>query len=273
MKKIKINSKTIPEIIDRVRSGVVSISLLKEEKKISSGSGFLCKNRLVSNHHVFFDPDGNPLIGCRVRIHFGDNQLTSEQEVLEFSYEEFMKRLKAGSEEKDYDYAVFDVSEINYKSRYVFLLGDHKDIREGQKTLLMGYPFGGDNLTSHVGYVSSIYNDGKIDIIQLDASTNVGNSGGPLIDIKTKKTIGIVTRKQTGLADQFDELIKSFGKNTKVLSQMTGRIKFGGLDLMGTFLATQKQMEVIAISLKRASNTGIGYAFSCSELKKENFYK
>ena len=45
-----------------------------------------------------------------------------------------------------------------------------------------------------------------VDIIQLDASVNSSNSGGPLIHPESGDVFGIITRKATGLTDMFDEL-------------------------------------------------------------------
>lgn len=61
-----------------------------------------------------------------------------------------------------------------------------------------------------------------MNVIQLDASVNNGNSGGPLVDLNTKKVVGIVTRKDTGLYKQFDDLIASFDTNIEVLKKLQG---------------------------------------------------
>lgn len=259
-----------PGIIKKVKSGVVQIIFYRNGEKINSGSGFLCCNRLISNNHVFY-PDGIPLNDTTVGIRFG-NMLISDDDLIKISYEKFMKKLEAFSQPELSDYAILKLDEEECNGRYQFELIDHSNVKEGEEILIMGFPFGSRNLTSHIGYISSIYNNGVVDIIQLDASTNNGNSGGPVIDLKTCKVVGYVTRKQTGLAEQFDELIKSFDTNIEVLTRLKGTLRWGDLDIMDIFSASQRQMKSIAWNLKRASNTGIGFAFSCNKLMSESFY-
>lgn len=263
--------KSIPQIIKELKSGVVKISFYQGEKRVNSGSGFLCRERLISNNHVFFDPNNNPLEGTMVGIRLG-NMAVIEDDLIKMSYENFMEKLESSSSSENYDYSIFKINEIDYNKCFQFELGDHDDTEEGEQVLIMGYPFGLNNLTSHLGYASSIFNKGGINIIQLDASVNNGNSGGPLINIKTHKVVGIITRKQTGLAEQFDELIKSFDANIDLLLRLKGSLRWGGLDIMDIFSASQRQMKSIAWNIKRSSNVGIGFAFSCNKLKEEKFY-
>lgn len=265
-------SLDIPSTINKLKSGIVKITFYKNGTRVGSGSGFLCRGRLISNNHVFFGSNKEPLSGVIVGIRFGDMSL-SQDDVLKIPYEQFMDKLESGSTEENFDYAIFNIeSSVDFKTRYQFELEDNGEIREGFKILIMGYPFGESNITSHIGYVSSLYNNGKLDVIQLDASTNNGNSGGPVIDLETLKVVGIVTRKQTGLAEQFDELIKSFDTNLGALSRISGTMSLGGINIVDVFKVTQTQMKIISLNIKRSANSGIGYAYSCKELREEKFY-
>ncbi len=261
----------IPQIIKNLKSGVAKISFYKDGTRISSGSAFLCRKRLISNNHVFFDPNAKSLEGTIVSVRFG-NMNTREDDLIKMPYEDFMKKLENSSPTEMYDYSIFKLDQIDSNKYFQFELGDHNDIEEGEQVLIMGYPFDQINLTSHIGYISSIFNEKDINVIQLDASVNNGNSGGPLIDLKTYEVVGIISRKQTGLAEQFDELIKSFDDNINLLSRLKGTLRWGNLDIMDIFSVSQRQMQSIAWNLKRSSNVGIGFAFSCDKLKKEKFY-
>jgi hypothetical protein len=53
---------------------------------------------------------------------------------------------------------------------------------------------------------------------------NSGNSGGPLIDLKTGKVAGIITRAETGLLrEQFDRLLQALKDNQRILQRQQQR--------------------------------------------------
>ncbi|MDD5438168.1 MAG: serine protease [Patescibacteria group bacterium] len=253
---------SVPEIITEVSSGIVSITFLKAGSKIASGSAFLAKDMVISNNHIFHPGEGSFAPDVIVKLKVDNSEFT-------FKYSDLASYVVCGSPQEHDDYIVLDIRDNNFfKSKYQFELGTHKDIRTGEQVLIMGYPFEQEQLTSHIGYISAQYLEGGVNIMQLDASVNNGNSGGPLIDLRTKNVVGIITRKATGLVKQFDDLMDTFDKNAEILQKLEG-IAWGGLTI-GKILATsQQQMNEIAKNIKRSANVGIGYAFSCDKLKLE----
>jgi S1-C subfamily serine protease len=81
------------------------------------------------------------------------------------------------------------------------LLGDISRLIETTSVVAFGYPFGTDlalkegdfpNITVSTGHITSLRKlNGRLAAIQLDASLNEGNSGGPIID-SNGQVIGIV---------------------------------------------------------------------------------
>lgn len=259
----------IPAVIDKVKSGIIQFTFnTSVGEKISSGSGFISHGKLISNNHVFFDNKNQPLTGTRLHLRFGDFDPMSSN-INEYSYEDFMSNLSVGSDRDNFDFAVFNPPKgLDISERYQFDLTNHETVKEGEQILIMGFPFGRKYLTSHLGYISSIYELNGTNKLQLDASVNPGNSGGPLIDLKTLSVVGIVTRNITGLDDQFDELLRSFKINADVIKRITG-VSMSGVDVGSVLAVSQNQMSELAKSIKRNASVGIGVAYSTDLLKNE----
>jgi S1-C subfamily serine protease len=113
-------------------------------------------------------------------------------------YKEFAKRLVSGSDEKNFDFAILRLPEVLGRVSHRFAFADVNDMSVGSHIIFMGYPFDHLNLTCHEGIISSIYQSGPTRVLQLDASVNHSNSGGPLLDTESGRVLGIITRKTTG---------------------------------------------------------------------------
>ncbi len=257
----------IPDIIGEVNTGVVLVGFYIDSRKVGSGSAFVSKGKIISNNHVFHPPEGDFPLETVVKLRGSGTEFS-------FQYSDLATYVVCGSSIDNSDYIVLDIGDANFfDGKFQFELRSHVDVKIGEQILIMGYPFEHENLASHIGHVSAKHLEVDVNILQLDASVNNGNSGGPLIDLKTKKVVGIVTRKATGLAKQFDELIKSFDQNIEIFDKASQSIiTFDGINYKEAFKETQNQMKMIAVNLKRSSNVGIGYAFACDRLMSENFY-
>lgn len=81
-------------------------------------------------------------------------------------------------------------------------LGDDADVQETAPMTMFGYPFGrrlavqGErfpSITVNVGKVSALRKkQGKLEVIQLDAALNPGNSGGPVVD-ERGRLVGVIS--------------------------------------------------------------------------------
>jgi S1-C subfamily serine protease len=182
-------SMDFTKLINEIKSGVVHLLFMDSSgtKKIASGSGFLINNKLVTCDHVITQIF--PL-GTMLHIRFENSSKTDFSKDIILNTDEVKSRIETSSSELNNDYCVLNITEIDYKSRYNFELGDpKKDADVGIEILFMGYPFDHLNLVSHRGYVSSVYERNDIYTLQLDASINVSNSGGPLIHPHTKLSL------------------------------------------------------------------------------------
>jgi hypothetical protein len=260
----------IPELVQEVSSGIIHLVFLRDLERVSSGSGFLCDNRLVTNSHVirFGDFDA-------VAIRFHDSNTEDLSDAVRLSRDDFLSNVIEESPEEMEDYVVLRADEPEFAGRYNFELGSVKDVIVGQQVVFLGFPFDSLHLTAHVGYISSKHKTKGIAILQIDGSVNGGNSGGPLLSIESRRVAGIVTRKETGLEKQFRELIRSLRSNQDLLQSLgnMGTISFFGVDLMGAFGASQAAMERIARNIERSANVGIGYAYSAEYVARSEAFQ
>ena len=169
-------------IVQRCRAATVFVDLGKE----GSGSGFLVHScgLIVTNRHVVEDIANGATV--KVVLNSGQpEQKTVQARVAVVSQDEDLALLKTDEEIK----------------AQPLPLTDSSDLVELNRAVVFGYPFGKSlasksdtypAISVNVGRISSLRREGgKLERIQLDAATNPGNSGGPVID-KDGKVIGII---------------------------------------------------------------------------------
>jgi hypothetical protein len=249
---------SLADTIASVRGGVVQIVFLNEDKaRVGGGTGFLTRNRLVTNHHIF--------MGHQSASYALIRRENTESAML-LTAKEFSTCLRSGSMSQSFDYVIMDIPGLIDSSCYQFVLEAPGTKRIGDVVAILGFPFEHYNITVHSGIVSSFYQSGIADVIQLDISVNPGNSGGPVIDGNDGKVVGIVTRKATGLTAAFDELKGVIKNNIDVADKIEGGMTFGGFDLVQLLTAGQHQMLMTLSEIERQANVGIGYAHSIIHL-------
>ena len=165
-----------PTIYDQLKSSVVLI-----QTDLGLGSGFVYdeKGHIITNYHVIEDAG-------TIQVTFLDGSITSADIIGTDPYS---------------DLAIIRVDSQDVTLEPV-VLGVSSDLSVGEPVAAMGNPFGlSDTLT--VGIVSALERTMEaagnyviIDIIQIDAAVNPGNSGGPLVNIKGQ-VVGVNTAIQS----------------------------------------------------------------------------
>jgi len=269
---------SLADIVKKVQSGVVHIIHATQDpttdklKRSGSGTGFIVKGHLVTNYHVIHPCYKDSVFVIRTY----DSSQSEEFDGIRLNYDQLLEKTDTASDEQHCDYVVLDIPELKEKDLYNFSLATHTSKQVGDSILFLGYPFEHLNLVCHAGIISSIYksNNGITDTIQVDASVNPSNSGGPLIDPETGNVIGIITRKATGLHRTFEELRSIIRGNIYIISSSPsiGMMSIGGVDPVQGIIAGQSQILQLTDHIERSANVGIGYAFSVEKLMTENFY-
>jgi len=255
------------ELISVIRPSIARLAFYKNDEQVGSGSGFLSSGNLITNSHVIRGGEFDA-----VEITFGNQDLNPITPI-RYSPETLYNSIISESSEAEYDYAILKIKEPELEGRNQCPITHFKYDTIGEQVLFFGFPFGGQHLTSHVGYISADYWEDKIHIFQIDGSINRGNSGGPLVRIGSGSAIGIVTRTQTGLEKDFDALVEAIKDNIRALEKSKGIMKVGGVDLAEANQVTMRILAKLSRNLKRSANVGIGYAFSTEHILSTGLIK
>lgn len=164
-----------------ITSTVHQKTFLGVQQGVSAGSGFIVRSDglVVTNAHVVAQSEGN------IKVNMNDGRQTSAKLVAMDRYS---------------DIALLKLNKVS-GDLPVAKIGSSSKLLPGDFVVALGSPL---NLSNSVtaGIVSAVARHGseigivqhRAEYIQTDASINVGNSGGPLVDLEGR-VIGINTMK------------------------------------------------------------------------------
>lgn len=242
--------------------GVCSITHLVNGERLGQGTGFLVGTWLVTNNHVIRGRGAS-----HVRVQFVAEDGHTITAAKQFTSAAFAALLVDGEPEASWDFAILRADFPEFAQQTGIELSSDPPPPIGAPISFLGFQFEDQNLSIGSGFLASRYSRSKVDYLQLDASVNHGNSGGPLIEAGTGRAIGLVTRKATGLTRQFDELLASFDANIVALQQAQAIMHIGGVDPIEGFRISQQQLKGIGFEMRRSANVGIGYAYDISRVR------
>jgi len=167
-----------------------------------TASGPSGRSSFSSGSGVNIDPNGLIITGAHV-VQNSDMQNAENITITFFTGRKYAARIKEISSEKDL--AVLELLKQN-NTLPAIELGDSLGVMEGDKITVIGFPLGDFSVMS--GTVTRLNVRSarlSIPLIQINANTNKGNSGGPVLN-ESGKVIGIVV----GTFDPADESQRNF---------------------------------------------------------------
>ncbi len=193
-------SSTLKDKIKKIRPSIVAIGFRPDPKRVTIlGSGFAVSDdgKILSSAHLYnkIEPEHIPNLMAMAMI----EQMPDEMERYKWLPLKLIKK-----EDKD-DLALFQIEGHKQTLLKKLDLGDSEDVEVGQDSYFIGFPYAGRlindgfgiTLIVNKGIMSNIKRDGtkpsrKRNWFIIDAISNPGNSGCPLIDLETNKVIGVM---------------------------------------------------------------------------------
>jgi hypothetical protein len=255
------------ELIQHIRPSIVRLSFFKNTEQVGNGSGFLASGFLVTCSHILrkypFDA---------VEITFGDQSLNPITPI-KYTAESILSNIIHESPESEHDFAIIRFDEPELEGRHHLEIKTFKGETVGEQVLFFGFPFGTQHMTSHVGYISADFWRNHTHVFQIDGSINPGNSGGPLIHIASGSVIGMVTRTETGLEKDFDQLTEALKNNLTALDHSRAMFSIAGIDPIEATQVTLRILARLSFNIKRSANVGIGFCFSSEHILETDSLK
>ncbi len=232
------------ETLKIMRRSIAQILLIYDKRSTELGSGFV----VVSDGYVatcshVIHPQNMPH-GAKLAVY-----LPAKGEGFQASI---------AYDNKDTDIAIL---KIECRDLLPVELGGDADVDEGDDIAFYGYPLDINVPTAHKGIVSAKgsymrhdpESNANLELLQIDASVNRGNSGGPLFLPDNGKVVGVVSQK----------LVASIsGQPAKGMLGVT--VLIGGRDY-GKEIDQLREEVTQALKLLQL---GIGYAISVDYLKE-----
>jgi len=193
-------TKYLVNKIKQVRQSIVAIGFKPNPQQVTIiGSGFAVSNngKILSSAHLC-----NQLKPEQERTLMGMTMTKQESNGLEHYTWLSIKLLK---KDDNSDIALFQIENYNNTLLKPLELDDSEKVEIGEEVYFIGFPYAaqlindgfGITLIVNKGIVSNIKRDGANpdhprNFFVIDAISNPGNSGCPLIRLKTNKVIGVM---------------------------------------------------------------------------------
>ncbi|TSC75703.1 MAG: hypothetical protein G01um101430_197 [Parcubacteria group bacterium Gr01-1014_30] len=191
----------LQEKIKEVRQSIAAIGFNPSPDKITiTGSGFSVSDdgRILSSAHLYNKLNAEQIknLKANVMIERAANNLERYKWI----------PIKLINKDDKNDIALFQLEEYKDTLLRKLDLGDSEKVEVGQEVYFIGFPYAAQLINDGLGItlivnrsiISNIKRDGtdpnrKRNWLIVDAISNPGNSGCPLIDIETNKVIGVMT--------------------------------------------------------------------------------
>jgi len=184
------------------------------------------------------------------------------------SMHDFSERIITSYDQEITGFSLLSIADLAFDNIPSLEMAFNRHIYIGQAVALLGYQYDNPSLTIKSGIVSTVIHRNSNRYLQFDGSTIWGNSGSPLIDVKTNEVLGIIGYKLDRKNKSYEKMMEISNSNIKMLEKAQGEFEVSGVDPIQVLIAWQKQILQLAGEIYKASGSGIGVAIDTKTIKQ-----
>ena len=176
------------------------------------------------------------------------------------SMHDFVERIITSYDQEITGFSLISITDLAFNNIPPLKFAYNRHISIGQHVALVGYQYDNPSLTIKSGIISTVIHRNGNRYLQFDGSTIWGNSGSPLIDVKTNEVLGVIGYKLDRKNKSYEKMMEISNSNIKMLEKALGEFEVSGVDPIQVLIAWQKQILQLAAEIYKASGSGIGVA-------------
>lgn len=245
------------------QASVCQLRFLNERNVlVDSLTGFKVDECLLTSQFAFYVDKA-----FKVEIVFVDSDANTPTASMQIPYREFINDMRVGVINNYGQYAIFNIDLPVFKNIPGLTLSRERNFPIGISVATLSFNYGSNNLSLKRGILSSTFSnaDGQR-FIQYDGMLINGNSGSPLIDLKTNEVIGIACRRNTPLVNAYNQLIDIISDNLVELKKVEELVLFGDVDPVQVLIANQNQLKQLASLIYKYTGCGVANAVALDNI-------
>jgi V8-like Glu-specific endopeptidase len=183
------------------------------------------------------------------------------------SLHDFSERIITSYDQEITGFSLISIADLAFNDIPSLTLAVNRHVSIGQAVAVLGYQYDNPSLTIKSGILSTVIHRNGNRYLQFDGSTIWGNSGSPVIDIKTNEVLGIIGYKLDRKNKSYETMMEISHTNIKMLEKALGEFEVSGVDPIQVLIAWQKQILQLAGEIYKNSGSGIGVAIDAKTIK------
>jgi hypothetical protein len=184
------------------------------------------------------------------------------------SMHDFSERIITSYDQEITGFSLISLTDLSFDHIPSLQLAANRHLSIGQAVAVIGYQYDNPSLTIKSGILSTLIHRNNARYLQFDGSIIWGNSGSPLIDLKTNEVLGIIGYKLDRRNKSYEKMIEISSSNIKSLEKAQGEFEVAGVDPIQVLIAWQKQILQLAGEVYKASGSGIGIAIDFKTIQQ-----